>query len=133
MNKNVAAIILLSLGFAVGLAGSAQSRQLKPAQVALKYRLNAGDGKPSGCFVTLQSAAAGPGRILDLTEPCRQKFGLQSVTGWRLQNNTIIFVSEGGSPIVAFEENDEVEAGEGHFVFSETNGGMRDLSEWRGK
>jgi len=133
MKKKLGRIFLLALGAAALMAGSAQSRQLKPAQVALKYRLGAGDGKASDCFVTLQSAGAGTGRILDLSEPCRQKFGLQSVSGWRLQNNTIILVSEGGTPIVSFEEDDEVEAGQGHFVFSETNGGKRDLSEWRGK
>ena len=126
-------ILPLALGVGLSTAANGQSHQLKPAQVAHKYRLSAGDGKKSDCVVTLALAATGDGRVLDLSDACRDRFGLQSVSSWRLHNNAIIFVSEGGAPIASFQEDDEVEAGEGGFVFSETNGGTRYLSQWRGK
>ncbi|CCE05710.1 exported hypothetical protein [Bradyrhizobium sp. STM 3843] len=124
-------VIAAALAMVVGVTHPAQAKDAAPRKLAGRYLLATDDGRPADCIIRLKTDPIGKGQALDLTEECRQRLGLQSVTAWQPRGDLILFLSEAGTPVVTFQEDEELEAAKNRFVFSEANGGNRYLREWR--
>ena len=76
------------------------------------------------CKIKLSLEKEGENYHLDIPPACRERLAVQSVSDWRFrpETNMIVFFSDGGSPILAFAENEELEAGSGGFYFDESLG-----------